>query len=162
MPPPLPSPTRKQILLSAVFLAVIYVDVASIVNLSDLGIRLPNAPLARQFNGMFRVFAGYSESTGRYEVEIESGDQPGVSTLYDPHDLFPMPRGESLVRLTTLWRSGCGDLARELAKVYRSRSPDLELRRLSLFYSRWPSSPIGFEALYDARETTLLCTDADP
>ena len=152
----------RRAVLSAVFVAVIYVDLATIVNLSDLGVRVPNARLARTYNGMFRVFSGWSLYVFGYvaEIEVRPGANPSARTEWrelDVHALFPMPRGASLRELTTPLLRDCDDVARKLLAIYQRRDPELRIAWLRLYRASWPASPNGYFTLYDLRQMSFLC-----
>ena len=153
---------RRRALLSAVFIAVIYIDLATIVNLSDLGVRMPNTRLARTYNGMFRVFSGWSLYVHGYvaEIEVRPGGNPRARTEWrevDVQALFPMPRGASFRELRGPVQRDCDDVTRQLLAIYQRRDPEQRIGRLRLYRTSWPASPDGYFTFYDLRQMRLVC-----
>ncbi len=154
--------SRRRSLLSVIFIAVIYIDVATIVNLSDLGIRAPNTRLARTYNGMFRVFSSWSPYVGGYLAELETRtvvDRRAQTEWreVDVQELFPMPRGASNRVLGGPISQDCINVARQLLAIYQRREPEVKIDRIRLYRASWPASPNGYFTLYDTRSRSLVC-----
>lgn len=149
----------RRIALSALFVAVIYWDVATILEQADL-VALPVPETLGRYNRMFAVFKGWSPEAMQFVVHVRSRDRNDGGrtqwTEHSVHDLFPMPRGESFVRISTLSRRDPQDLARQLFTLYQRRHPEQTVLELRLYQARWPASSQGFLARYDERDLLLL------
>ena len=155
-----PSSSRR-VFLSAVFVVVLYCDFASIVNLSDLAVRVPVNATIGYYNAIFRVFHGWSRDAYGYvlRVQVTPADEPDASPTWREvflHDLFPMTRGESYTRLQTLQRRHPDELAGQLHQLYQRQNPDVRVHRARLLVATWPTSTESYLDRYDDRRMQLL------
>ena len=157
---PRPSPSRRA-WLSAIFVVILYCDFASIVNLSDLGLRVPVNATIGYYNAIFRVFHAWSSDSYGYvlRVQVTPADDPDARPEWREvylHDLFPMTPGESYSRLSLLNRSHGDALAVQLHQLYQRENPELVVHRARLLVAMWPTSTVSYRARYDDRRMQLV------
>ena len=150
----------RRLLLSAVFVAMLYWDVATMAAQLKLPVELPVGGALGRYNRMFAVFKSWSPEVPALVARVRSRERrPGAPARWTEHrvnELFPMPDGEAFARLARMVHRDPADLTRQLFHLYQRRMPDRVVLEVRLLDVAWPASPEGLFARYDERRTALI------
>jgi hypothetical protein len=144
----------RRALTTLLIVAVLYSDIASIVNLTNWSLRFPIPQSVFRAFAMFRVFDSWDDENVEFVAEVEvlplDGSRGGSTRRpFDLYAYFPAPPADARVRISGLFRRDAEGLMSEIQRVYEQSHPGEIVDRVRLYVERWPKSAAGYEVNRD-------------